>query len=264
VKTILTVHEPQPFNLAPSSRYQLLGWKRLLAAFDHLIVHSEQGLAELQRLGLREDHCDVIPIGVLRFPETHCHYRGTLDPSKVIILLFGALKPYKGLDLFLAAIRHLDEGLKRKLHVIIAGEPYMALAEHQAYCKTHQLDRLISWDLRFVDARELDHLFRHVDVMCFPYRSGDTSGVLMAAIHYGKAVVAAEVGAFASYLRHEETALLFPAGDADQLTGQLARVVSDATLRRRLGHNLQTLPSVESWATIAAKTAAVYERLIGR
>jgi glycosyltransferase involved in cell wall biosynthesis len=147
--------------------------------------------------------------------------------------------------------------------VVIAGEPYMPLAEHYAYCKAHGLERLISWDMRFVDASELDHLFQNVDIMCFPYREGDTSGVFMAAIQYGKAIVAADVGAFGAYLTHDVTALLFPAGDVDLLTEQLARVVADANLRRRLGGNLQNVASVESWASVAARTAALYERLVG-
>lgn len=262
VKAIFTVHDPRPFNLAPSSRYQLLGWRRLLATFDHLIVHSEQGLAELRRLGLSERRCDVIPIGVLHFPKTNQHYRGTLDPSKVNLLMFGALKPYKGLDLLLGAVRYLDKALKAKLHVVIAGEPYIPLADHYAYCKAHDLDGLISWDLRFIDASELDHLFQQADIMCFPYREVDASGVLMAAIRYGKAIVAANVGAFGVYLTHDETALLFPPGDVDQLTKQLARVVADTGLRRRLGDNLRTVASAQSWESVAASTAALYERLV--
>ncbi len=89
IPVVMTVHDTVPFNAAPSSRGQNLGWKSNLELFDAIIVHTEMSRANLEQMGLRVP-IHVVAHGLLQFgPSTQSP--GT---QRLRLLFFGAIKPY--------------------------------------------------------------------------------------------------------------------------------------------------------------------------
>jgi len=69
-------------------------------------------------------------------------------------------------------------------------------------------------------------------------RSGDRDGlpnVVLEAMASGRAIVASDVGAIASAVRHADTGLLVPARDEAALASALDYLAADAALRAALG-----------------------------
>ena len=98
------------------------------------------------------------------------------------------------------------------------------------------------------------------DGLLFPYREIEASGVLMAAIAHGKAIIASRIGSFAETLTESENALLVPAGDPAALASALERFVASATLREMLTVGVRVLrDEIPSWPEIAQATTSVYE-----
>ena len=94
---VLTVHDTNAF-LAPSSRWQRIGWDSILRAFDLLIVHTQASQRALVAKGIEETKISIIPHGVFDYPMNEDMNQRNLDVQTCVLLAFGSIKPYKGID----------------------------------------------------------------------------------------------------------------------------------------------------------------------
>lgn len=113
----------------------------------------------------------------------------------------------------------------------------------------------------FVD--ELPSAMSACDVALYvPLESDGMSRVVFEYLASGCALVASRVGVVAEVLRHEEHALLVPAGDPAALAKAIARLAADQALRSRLGTEGRTLVEARySGAHVAAALERHYARL---
>ena len=263
IKTVLTVHDPEPFNNNPSSRWQLKGWRSLLTTFDHLIVHSQQGKQHLIKLGISLLKCHVIHHGILRFSSSNTPYQGILPTDKTTLLVFGELKPYKGINILLHALTHLKADVREQLHLLIVGRAKMDTMPLQQFCMDHRLNNQVTWDIRFIPEEEIHSLFSRVDVFCFPYTHIDTSGVFMGCLPYGKAIIASNIGAFQEHLENHKSALLCPPNDSAALARALEICVTQLQIRQHIGHHAKHLAQhAFDWNLIAQQTIQLYQQLV--
>lgn len=258
---ILTVHDVKPFNDAPTSMLQRLGSLSIWREFDHLITHSETSRAILCQHGIHAERISVIPHGVL---DTAATTAPTLpDAAPVTILLFGRIKPYKGIDLMIEALGRIPPQLRTHCRVLIVGEPMMAVDTLQQRAAALGVAGNIVWDLRYVSDGDMAAVFRQADIFAFPYREIDTSGVLMSCLPYGKPIIASAVGAFPKILEDGVHGRIVPPEDPAALADAVTALLTDPALRATYGHNVTTLSArIPSWDVIAKQTMAVYERLI--
>jgi D-inositol-3-phosphate glycosyltransferase len=119
-----------------------------------------------------------------------------LDDSDRIVLFFGLIRKYKGLDLLLEALA--DPDVKReKIKLLIGGEfyedkaPYMQLIEELGL-----LDSVILHD-KFIPNSEVHNYFCAADLVAQTYRHATNSGVTMVAYYYDKPVLVTNVGGLA-------------------------------------------------------------------
>jgi glycosyltransferase involved in cell wall biosynthesis len=258
--TVLTVHDTTPFNGSPRSRAQAMGARDVFAAFDRLIVHTAAGKARLTALGIAAQRVAVIPHGVLPLPPT----RGAAERSPApTILLFGKIKPYKGLDVLVEAFGRLPPALRQRARLRVVGEPQVALAPIEARAAALGIADRIDWDLRYVADAEIGGIIASCDILAFPYRDIEASGVLMAALACGKPIVASALGAFAELLRDGEHGRLVAPDDADALAAALGDLLDDPARAVRMGEKVAALAAeVPDWRRIAASTIALYEELL--
>jgi glycosyltransferase involved in cell wall biosynthesis len=259
--SILTVHDTTPFNGSPNSSLQQMGALAVFEAFDHLIVHTEQGRQALLRRGIPADKLSVIPHGVLALGE------GTAKPpgAERTILLFGKIKLYKGTDLLIEAFARLPETVRRTTRLRIVGEPFIDLEPLKARAATLGIADRILWDPRYVGDAEIGTILAEADVLAFPYREIDASGVLMAAFPYGKPIVATSIGAFRELLRDGEHGRLVPQEDPAALAAALEDVLADPARAAQMGACVRSLADgIPGWDEIARRTIALYRDLATR
>jgi glycosyltransferase involved in cell wall biosynthesis len=255
---VMTAHyvlPPQP------SRRQLAGARRAFGAMDAVIAHSEHGARRLRDLvGLDPDRIRVIHHGAFdyltRLPEERplpSELEGAEGP---VILFFGLLRPYKGIDTLLEAFRRLDGA-----ELWIAGNPRMDLAPlHRLAAEAPGRVRFLT---RFVEDAEIPALMRRADVVVLPYRDAEHSGVLYAALAFGKPLVLSAVGGFPE-VAEQGAVRLVPPEDPVALTAALAELVEDESARAELSKAAATAASGSySWDEAARQTLALYEDLLG-
>lgn len=265
-KIILTVHDPIPFNGNPSSKLQLIGWRSLLKTFDQLIVHTEVGKGILLEYGIKSKNISVIPHGIAKFPNTGVKYHvyeSSWRHSLTTILFFGQIKPYKGIDILIDSLGLLDTDVLSKLRVIIAGNVKCNIDKLENLAKEKKVDSAIYWDLRFISEQELDDMLTRADILVFPYRAIDASGAFMAAVAYGKAVIASNLGVFKEIIVDGENGYLVDVESVEKMASYLSLLVNDKNKLEKIGLELGKIAVGKySWKNIAKATICLYQAIV--
>ncbi|HLZ66861.1 MAG TPA: glycosyltransferase family 4 protein [Aliidongia sp.] len=253
---VITCHDSQPFNANPSAVVQRVGATAVLARFDRVIIHTEQARPRLAAYGVEQHRIQRIAHGFLDDSEPVAPPAPIEDDRPVRFLLFGKIKPYKGIDLMIEAVRRLAPTTLRRIEVLVIGKPYMDTGPLQAAAAGLPQ---IRFEFRFVPDEEMADLFRWADVLAFPYREIEMSGVLMAALKTARPMVASNIGGFAELLSDGETGFLVPPGDVVGLAQAITRLVEEPATRARMSQGLIDLVhAIPSWDRIAAETEQLY------
>ncbi len=149
------------------------------------------------------------------------------------ILYAGNLVPAKGVDVLLRAVAELRRrSLAVELKVLGEGP---ALPVLQALAGELGLEGVVTWS-RFLPQSAMPAEYGASTITVLPSR-GRAEGLglsLVEALLAGCAVVGTPVGGIPEVILHEETGLLARDGDVADLAAQLARLLADVPLRRRL------------------------------
>jgi len=257
---VVTCHDSQPFNANPGAAVQRLGATAVLARFDRVIIHTEQARPRLAAYGVDAARVQRIAHGFLDDSAPVAPPAPIMDGRPVRFLLFGKIKPYKGIDLMIEAMKRLAPETRARIEVLVVGKPYMDVAPLEAAAA--DLPQ-IRFEFRFVPDAEMPGLFAWADVLGFPYREIEMSGVLMAALKTARPMVASNIGGFAELLTDGETGFLVEPGDVAGLAQAITRLVEEPATRARMAERLIGLvQSIPSWDRIAAETEDLYAAAI--
>ncbi len=119
-----------------------------------------------------------------------------LNPNDRIVLFFGFVRKYKGLNILLAAMA--DERLQKlNVKLLVAGEFYDDPAPYRAQMeKPELLDRVILHD-GFIPADHIAAYFCSANIVAQTYLSATQSGVTQIAYHFGRPMLVTDVGGLA-------------------------------------------------------------------
>jgi glycosyltransferase involved in cell wall biosynthesis len=265
--TVLTVHDSAPFNNDPRARLQRLGAIDIMRRFDRLIVHTASARARVESYGIPAERVELIPLGPLLEirRSSSCSAAAAGHDDRVRLLLFGQIKPYKGIDILLKAVGTLPAALRSRCHVRIVGRPQMAMEPLLSLAAELGIAGQVEFDLRYVADAEIPGLLLSADILMFPYREIDASGVLMLALAAGRPIVASNIGLFAELLVDGRHGALVEPGNPSALAAALMPLISDPAKRLAIGSEVEALHQrIPAWSEIARRTAAIYQDLIDR
>jgi glycosyltransferase involved in cell wall biosynthesis len=255
-KRVFTLHYP-----LPSSGAGLAAQRLTLSRFDAVVAHTEQGARRLREdVRLDPERVHVIPHGAFDYL-TRQDDEAPLPPELgevegPVILFFGLLRPYKGIDVLLEAFREVEGA-----ELWIAGMPRMPIEPlRELAARAPGTVRFIP---RFVSDPEIPAFFRRADVVALPYREIEQSGVLYTALAFGKPIVAGSVGGFPEVAERHGAARLVPPGDARALARTLEELVAQPSQRESLAAAARAAAAGPySWDAIGLQTVNLYERLL--
>ncbi len=248
---VLTMHDTVAYNGEKMSSLQTIG-QALPARLAHrVIVHTASARERLLESGVAEERVKVIAHGPLRLPVT-ATAPANRDPRWTLVL-FGEIKPYKGLDVLIEAVAAIPRRSREALRIIVAGRPRMNLAPLVARIDGLGLGRQFEVRPRRLGEDEMATLFAEADAFVLPYREVDASGVYYLVKPLGKWLIASRVGIFAEDLQPGVQGELVPPGDPLAL----ARALESAVRHRP---RPQPTPFDRSWADIGRATRALYEQ----
>lgn len=254
VPVVLTVHDTTPFNGDRFSRLQSGGFDDVIRAVDHVIVHTRSALDTLVERGHDDSRISVIPHGPLGLRTTARNSERARDPRWTFVL-FGQIKPYKGLPLLVEACAALPFDVRRRMRIIVAGEAQMNLDSVRTALVEFDLTDVFELRLGRLTEQEMADLFLEADAFVFPYSQIDASGVYYLVKGEGKWIVATRVGIFAEDIADGEAGRLVAPGDVVGLASALTEAAEHRSAPT--GNVADT-----SWASIGQMTRGLYGDLL--
>ena len=228
---VALVHNPLPHEPTPWATR----WTRwVLSRVDGAVVHAERGREDLARIAATPNIV-AVPMPPLIDVEAR-----PLPPRPPLCLLFlGFVRPYKGLDIAIAALEQLvQRGVDARLTV--AGEFWEPVERWRERVNASPVAGFAERvDLRpgFVGDQEVDRLLAEHHLLVAPYRSATQSGVVPLAFAAGRPVVATRVGGLAERVREGVNGTLAQVDDpvafadaiqrADEKLDELARAARE-------------------------------------
>lgn len=226
------------------------------------IVHTQADLGSLSR----PERAVVIPHGEYvglakraeRVERAAARNELGLPQDAPVTLVFGQLRPDKGLDDVLLAAREVPE-----LHVLVAGEDIGGLGAVAPLLEDEGLAERVTIREGFLSMNEAAAAFAAADTVTLAYRQASHSGVLMLAYGFERPVIVYPVGGLPDAVAVGETGWICSAASRAALAAAFREVVDagpDECLRRgRAGYELAS--SDFSWPEIARRTLALYDQV---
>ena len=132
-----------------------------------------------------------------------------LDPKDVILLFFGFIRKYKGLDILLEAFKMVVQ--KRpdlKLKLLIAGEYYDDKKNYELLLNDPLLKGKLILHTHFISDEEVKYFFCAADCVVQPYRSATQSGVTPLAYYFEKPMIVTNVGGLPALVPDKKAGLI--------------------------------------------------------
>jgi beta-1,4-mannosyltransferase len=174
-----------------------------------------------------------------------------IDPDAFVLLCFGTIKPYKGIEIFIKALQEISE---QNIFLLIAGHPEDKLAERQIsqYCDH---DKRIKTFLHFIPDHDIQVFMNAADIVVLPYSDTLNSGVAVLAMSFGKPVIAPNIGSIPEVI-DKQGGVLFEPKDKNSLVSAIKKSIT-LDLESMSQYNFEKAGRFD-WNSIASKTSDIY------
>lgn len=199
-------------NLVPHEKSFLDSWmaRRILARADHVITMSKSVSADVQahRPGMKISTLFHPLYEIYQSNHTKAEARARLNlPDHPIVLYFGLIRPYKGLDIMIKALGAIKNELD-DYTALILGEAYEDSQKYVDLIKSQGISSYTIFRNEFITDDELPLYFSAADVLVLPYRTATQSGIVGIALQMDRPVIATRVGGLGEYIQEGETGYL--------------------------------------------------------
>ena len=181
-------------------------------------------------------------------PQQEARKQLGLPQDAQLVLYFGYIRDYKGLDLLIEAFRNLPDDV----HLIIAGESFTGFAGYQSLIDRWNLGHRMHIFNRYILDREVALFYSAADLGALTYKSATQSGVTSVAIHFGLPLVVTDVGGLTELIRHRHNGMVVlqptPAAIAEAIECYFREALHD-----QLAERLVQLQPQLTWSHFAGE-----------
>ena len=243
---------------------------------QHIFVHTEKMKNELlTEFAVPVEKVSVIPFGInntlpnTQLSPSEARQKLSLAPEDKVMLFFGNIAPYKGLDQLIEAFAELASQ-DEKYKLIIAGS-VKNCSEHwnavQQAIDRHGFRPRIIERIGYIPDDEAELYFKAADVLILPYNHIFQSGVLFLGYSFGLPIIATDVGSLKEDIEEGQTGYVCRPQDSHDLARKIARYFT-STLFKELPARREKIRAYAnerySWARVAEISANVYARLLDK
>jgi D-inositol-3-phosphate glycosyltransferase len=243
------------------------------ALADHLFVHTEEMRRQLQaEFDVPAHKVTTIPFGINNTVPTTSLTREEarlalgLSPTAKVILFFGSIAPYKGLEYAVQALPHLIADYPDTT-LLIAGRPKfndgywpdvdqvierLGLRRHTVEVAAHIPDE------------DVERYFKAADVLVLPYTHVFQSGVLFLGYNFGLPAVVSDIGGMKNEVLEGVTGFVCRSKDSAHLAEVLDRYFRSplyVELENRRSDIRRLMTDRNSWERVSEETCRIYRSL---
>jgi glycosyltransferase involved in cell wall biosynthesis len=186
---------------------------------------SDQVMEDLKKIGNQK------PVILVRHPlydnfgtpinKSAAREKLGLKPNERIILFFGFIRKYKGLDLLLEAMKDVRVRTMR-VKLMIAGEFYGDHKPYDELIAQYGIEQQLIRRTDFIPDSEVRYYLCAADMVVQPYRQATQSGVTPLAYYFEKPMIVTNVGGLPA---------LVPDGKAGLVAEPNAKSIAEAIIR---------------------------------
>jgi glycosyltransferase involved in cell wall biosynthesis len=142
-----------------------------------------------------------------KIPKVAARTHLNIPIDEPVILFFGFIRKYKGLDILLEAMSLLRDKMPA-LKLMIAGEFYDDKKQYEEQIETLTLKDKLILKTNFIPDSEIKYYFCAADLVVQPYRNATQSGVTPLAYHFEIPMLVTNVGGLPAMVPHEKAGLV--------------------------------------------------------
>jgi glycosyltransferase involved in cell wall biosynthesis len=258
-KIVLTVHNVLPHEKNP---IKILFNKSVFFLGDEYIVHTQTNKEELQAL-VKNKPIHVIKHGLIKNPLkgiSRDQARSLLKvaPDDKILLCFGHIRDYKGLDIALQSLALIKDPTVK---LFVAGKCWEDWDKYAKLIEGLNLKGRVILKIGFIATNEIEQIFRASDIILLPYKHFNSqSGVGALILPFHIPLIVSDTGGLRDYVR--DPRCVTRPGDHKELAQKVTQVLQDKTLRQKLADDCFQVEKELSWDTIAKQTVEeVYTKI---
>lgn len=150
-----------------------------------------------------------------------------LPQDQTILLFFGFIRDYKGLDLLMKAYKKVKN---EHLLLVVAGEFYNNGEQYKELERELDLEGMIAWHTDFIPDDKVRYYFSAADLIVQPYKTATQSGVTQIAYHFERPMLVTNVGGLAE---------IVPSGKVGYVCE-----VSEESVAKAIGHFVSQDPQL--------------------
>lgn len=171
-----------------------------------------------------------------------------ISENQKILLYFGLIRQYKGLDILIQAFNHLDD----QYELLIVGEPYGDFQTYQQLIDNNKNKDRIHCITRYVSDEEVPLYFSAADVCVLPYRSATQSGVIAISFHFDLPVIVTDVGGLRGMVEPFDAGIVVDKTNPDAVAKAIKKYFNQ-NLQPGMTQSIQQFKSKYTWDGMAAE-----------
>ena len=268
IKIVYVCHNVTPHEESGTLDHRL-AWV-VLKRGDAFIVHSEQDRRKLQAL------LPQARVWRTNLPTYEVFHQLVADngsaqalrqslqlDGKHVLLFFGFVRPYKGLDYLIQALPLVRQRLPNA-HLLIVGEFWGGKEPYVAYAQNAGVGEHLTIIDQYVPNEAIRAYFDVADVVVLPYVSATQSAVVQLAFGFGKPVITTRVGGLHEVVQDGHNGLVVPPQNEEALAAAIVRYF-DETMAARLSANIVAERDAGrfSWDEVVQTLTEINQRLAG-
>ncbi len=135
----------------------------------------------------------------------HRVFNYNINAGDKLLVFFGLVRNYKGLDILLDALAQTND---KQIKLLIAGEFYEAEKPYREQIEKWHLQQRVIVHNKFINGNDVKHFICAADCVIQPYRSATQSGVTPVAYHFEKPMIVTHVGGLPEMVPHNVAGLV--------------------------------------------------------
>jgi D-inositol-3-phosphate glycosyltransferase len=175
-----------------------------------------------------------------------------------VILFFGYVRAYKGLNVLINALPFILDKVKVKLYVV--GEFYGDYEKYVNQIKLLKLENDITVVSDYIPNDEVGKYFSAADVVVLPYISATQSGIVQIAYNFNKPVIATDVGGLAEVVLNERTGFIVKPQNPKELAESVVNFYT-ANREEEFVKNVMEEKKKYSWERMVEGIEELYNRI---
>jgi glycosyltransferase involved in cell wall biosynthesis len=267
---IYTAHDLIPTSNSSDDARNTL--EKIYHRVDAIIVHGKGSKDEIvSAFHLSPAKIHVIPHGSndLFYPDKGISKEAAktklgICPTQKVILFFGIIKRYKGLEYLIEAFQEVKEQVENAMLLVVgriydtdvkAFEYYSRLIEG---IRSHDNVMCVP---EYVPFEKIGDYFSAADVVVLPYTKTYTSGVLLSAYAAGRPVIVTDTGALAEVVEPGKSGIVVPPKDSKALAQAMVEIFNGSDVQQMGRYAKHLAEGRYSWTTVASTTNDLYRSL---